>query len=234
MQQDESLLTGKKVLNVDRVCIGNGVKTTFSLYEGEVLGIYVSDTLVTDELVSALCGQKKIESGEISVYGEKLTKFSFESLAARGICIILGEELNQMLLYEDTAIDNIAFFFMKRAMHYGIRNLKMEQLAAAELAEVCGLSKEEQNMEVSNLSTGARQKLAFANGMAIGTRIYILDNIMSHVDYQSQKVLYKKMMELKKEGVSFLFISKEFVELRIISDRIIYVVGKQISDKWFY
>ena len=89
-------------------------------------------------------------------------------------------------------------------------------------------------MDVACLSAGARQKLAFANSIAIGTRIYILDNIMSHVDFQSQKILYNKMSELKREGASFLFIAKEFEELRIISDRIIYVLDQQISDKWFY
>lgn len=57
---------------------------------------------------------------------------------------------------------------------------------------------------------------------------------MSHVDYQSQKSLYEKMGELKKDGASFLFIGKEFEELRTISDRMIYVVGAQISDRWFY
>ena len=54
------------------------------------------------------------------------------------------------------------------------------------------------------------------------------------LDYQSQKSLYEKMGELKKDGASFLFIGKEFEELRTISDRMIYVVGSQISDRWFY
>lgn len=39
---------------------------------------------------------------------------------------------------------------------------------------------------------------------------------------------------MKKDGASFLFIGKEFEELRTISDRMIYVVGAQISDRWFY
>jgi len=39
------------------------------------------------------------------------------------------------------------------------------------------------------------------------------------LDYQSQKSLYEKMGELKKDGASFLFIGKEFEELRTISDR---------------
>lgn len=234
LQQEESLLTGKKVLTVERLRTRKCAEATFSLYEGEVLGIYINDTLVTDGLIGALCGQEKPMGGEINVWGKRMKKFSPERLADHGICVILGEELNQMLLYKDTGLDNIAFFSMKKAAHHGTRNLTMEKLAAAELAAECGLTEEELHMDVACLSAGARQKLAFANSIAIGTRIYILDNIMSHVDFQSQKILYNKMSELKREGASFLFIAKEFEELRIISDRIIYVLDQQISDKWFY
>ena len=234
IQRARTCKSVKKALEVRQVRTGKDIEASFSLYEGEVLGIYISDTLAADSLVRVLSGQEQLVSGEITVCGKKLETISLEQLADNKICVISGEDLNQMLLYEDTVLDNIGFFAMKRAVHYGIRNLKMERLAASELAAECGLSPNELRLEASFLSAGARQKLAFANSIALGTRIYILNHIMSHVDYQSQKSLYEKMGELKKDGASFLFIGKEFEELRTISDRMIYVVGAQISDRWFY
>lgn len=225
---------GKKTLEMRQVCAGKDIEVSFSLYEGEVLGIYLGGSLAAEALAKTLSGQEHLVSGKISVYGKELEKISLEGLADHKICVISGEKLNQMLLYEDTVLDNIGFFSMKRAVHWGVRNLKMERLAASELAAECGLSPNELHLEVSCLSAGARQKLAFANSIALGTRIYILNNIMCHVDYQSQKILYQKIGELKRDGASFLFIAKEFEELRTVSDRIIYVVGNQISDRWFY
>ena len=95
----------KKALEVRQVRTGKDIEASFSLYEGEVLGIYISDTLAADSLVRVLSGQEQLVSGKITVCGKKQETISLEQLADNKICVISGEDLNQMLLYEDTVLE---------------------------------------------------------------------------------------------------------------------------------
>ena len=205
---------------------------TFTLYEGEVLGIYGNTDAVPEEMVNLLSGQDQIVSGEMIISGEKIITPVKKNFVHEGIWCI--SDRCKGFFYEETVWDNITFFVMKKAARHHLRNRRMEKLAARELAEEWGFSEDRLTSFVYMLSDGEKQKLAFINGIALGAHIFILDNIMPQVDYRSQLMIYKKISEMKKAGASFVFISYDFEDVRMISDRILYTIDCELSERWFY
>lgn len=222
----------------ERVLFASGIRgkkchnATFSLHAGEVLGIYSNITSVPEDIVDLLSGRERVVSGKLTISEQHL--HSTEAGISVNTDVWFISERYNGLFQEESVIENITFFAMRKISGLLFRSLRMEKLAARELAEEWGFSAEQLHFSVSSLSVGEKRKLAFITGIAAGAKIFILDNIMPEVDYKSRLIIYRKINELKNKGYSFLFISYDFEDVRLISDRILYVLDHEISEKWFY
>lgn len=217
-----------------------GVKTkscrnaTFSVHKREILGIYMVTPQLADELTDALGGRSKIIGGEIKIHGQKVSLYNSDHAARYDMALISGGNQDKELLPEYSAGENISFFVMKKTAHLGIRSRSLEAVAAKENAAAMGIGGAELKKPAYQLSAGYKQKLLFARSIARGCDIYVMNNVMVNVDYHSRRGLYDKILMLKEEGKAVVFFSTDFEEVKLLCDRILYVVEDCISEVWFH
>jgi len=234
LSRNRSAPSGEAVLQLTGVETKSCRNATFSVHRGEILGIYTIIPQLADELADALYGREKILSGEIRICGQKANLSDSAHAARYGIALILGENPNEELLPEYSIEKNISFSNLKKTSCLGIRSRSLEKIAAKESAADVGIGAEELEKPAYQLSGGLKQKLIFANSIARGCEIYVINNAMANVDFNSRMVLYDKILALKEEGKVIVFFSKDFEEIKMLSDRILYVIDDCISDVWFH
>jgi len=234
LSRKQSAPSAETVLQLVEVGTKSCRSATFSVHKGEILGIYTIIPQLADELADALYGREKILSGEIKIYGQQADLSDSVHAARYGIALILGENPNEELLPEYSTEKNISFSNLKKTSCLGIRNRSLEMIAAKESAADVGIGVEDLEKPVYQLSGGLKQKLIFAKSIARGCEIYVMNNVMANVDVNSRMMLYDKILALKEEGKVIVFFSKDFEEIKILSDRILYVIDDCISDVWFH
>lgn len=85
---------------------------------------------------------------------------------------------------------------------------------------------------ITSLSGGNQQKTVFAKALSSNPTLVILENPTQGVDVGAKLEIYQLIMELAKEGISFLVLSGEASELMKVCDRI-YVMSKGSIVKEF-
>ena len=74
---------------------------------------------------------------------------------------------------------------------------------------------------VKNLKMSAQQQIEIAKALALNSELLILDEPTSSLGESETNFLFDKIRQLKKEGVSFIYISHRLEEIEQIADKII-------------
>ncbi len=194
------------------------------IWPGEVLGIMGENGAGKSTLMKVLAGIYPADSGEVLLDGQLLRLRGVADAMARGI-VLIHQELN---LAENLSV--AANVFLGREMIlFGSsapgRWLRLLNRAAmnrrtAELLRRVGLdvSPEER---VSRLSMGQRQMVEIARALSLQARILIMDEPTSSLTQRETELLFEVIGDLKRAGISVVYISHRLAEVQRIADRVV-------------
>ncbi len=203
-------------------------KVSFTLYEGETLGIVGESGCGKSTLVKLITGLRYADSGKILLDGQDITR-------ARGKK--LREVYRQMQMVFQSPVSS---FDPRKTVGYGIseslRNngvTKAERLKrTAELLEKCGLSAEYAARYPHEMSGGECQRAAIARALAIEPKILICDEATSALDVTVQQQIMELLQSLKREKkLSFLFICHNLALVQSFCDRVIVMQDGKIAEE---
>ena len=87
--------------------------------------------------------------------------------------------------------------------------------------------------KVKNISVAEAQMVEIAKALSIGAKIIIMDEPTAAISDEETEVLFQKVYDLKKEGISIIYISHRMDEIFRISDRIsVFRDGKYIDTQY--
>ncbi|NLG85162.1 MAG: sugar ABC transporter ATP-binding protein [Firmicutes bacterium] len=210
-----------KALEVSN-CNGIGFRdVSFSLHEGEILGLAGLVGAGRSELARALYGVDPLFSGEIRLFGNRV-KFNGPSDAIRhGIGYMPEDRKEQGLFLGMSVAANIAAPNLGRFSKYGwiddgkLRDVAYEYVRRLKIVTP-GI-----DQKVINLSGGNQQKVVLAAWLLINPRIMIVDEPTKGIDVGTKAEIYRLLDELRAQGTSIIVISSEFKELLAFTDRIL-------------
>jgi len=84
---------------------------------------------------------------------------------------------------------------------------------------------------VRNLSGGNQQKVIVARWLAVQPRILIVDEMTRGIDVGAKQEMYKIIQDLRKEGMSIVFISSELPEIIGLCDRVLVMYKGKIMGE---
>ncbi len=164
---------------------------SLSLRAGEFLCLVGPDGAGKSTALRLLCGLEKPDSGEIELFGQRVTRFSW-ALRAR-----LGYLPQSFSLYEDLSVaENLVFF----AELYGMAGYR--QLIDS-LLEFTRLEPFRRRL-AGRLSGGMKQKLALACTLVHEPDILLLDEPTTGVDPVSRRDFWQILFRLQQQGKSIL------------------------------
>jgi peptide/nickel transport system ATP-binding protein len=202
---------------------------SFSVYEGETLGLVGESGSGKTTLGRALLRLVEPTSGEILFKGKNLLTLSpAEHRAFRKQMQIIFQDPYSSL----NPVIPVGIAIMEPMKIHGIgSNHAQRKEKVMELLEKVNLKPEFFNRYPHEFSGGQRQRVVIARALALDPRFIVCDESVSSLDVSIQAQVLNLLSDLKKEfGFTAIFISHDLSVVRYISDRIMVLNKGRIEE----
>ncbi len=208
----------------------NGV--SFTVHEGEVLGIAGVQGNGQSELVEALTGLRKIESGKVLMGGDEITDATPREVLETGVSHIPEDRQKRGLVLSYPIADNLVLCtYYKPPFAHGIvmhREAIDEQ--AERLIREFDIRTPSAYTPAGTLSGGNQQKVIVARELTRPYNLLIAAQPTRGLDVGSIEFIHKRIVEQRDEGHAVLLVSAELDEILSLSDRIAVMYKGEIID----
>jgi ABC-type sugar transport system ATPase subunit len=225
----EGTQQAQEVLRVERLSRQGVLRdVSFRLAAGEVLGVAGLRGAGRTELVRAIFGADRIDSGAISIMGRPVKVKSPVTAVRNGMGLVPEDRAAQGLLTNLSTAQNVSLVQMIRARPWRL-NPKRERQVADGYRGKLNLRVADVRAPVRVLSGGNQQKVVLAKWLEAGVRVLILDEPTRGIDVASKSDVYALIHELCSAGVGVLLVSSELEEVVQLSHRVLVMHKGRIS-----
>jgi simple sugar transport system ATP-binding protein len=193
-----------------------------SVRGGEILGIAGVAGNGQDELVEALTGLRRAQSGTVHLGETEITGLSVRSRREAGLGYVPGDRQKYGLVLGFTVADNLVL-----TQYYGrpfARGIQRNDAAIAEWAretiEQFDIRTPSEAVAAGTLSGGNQQKVIVAREFNRDLKALVLDQPTRGLDVGSIEFIHKQAIRKRDSGTAILLVSAELDEILELSDRI--------------
>jgi simple sugar transport system ATP-binding protein len=203
---------------------------SFDVRAGEIVGIAGVDGNGQTELIDALTGLQKIESGTVAVEGRQLSHADARSALDAGIGHIPEDRQRRGLVLEFSIAENVALHDYDKppdAKWGWIFPQRMIE-RAKRLIEEFDVRGGGPLTRAGGLSGGNQQKLVAAREVARDPKVLIAAQPTRGLDVGAIEYLHRRLVAERDEGRAILLVSLELDEILSLSDRILVIYEGEI------
>ncbi|MDE8555216.1 sugar ABC transporter ATP-binding protein [Pantoea vagans] len=201
-------------------------QVSYRVYRNKVNVLIGENGAGKSTMMKMLAGVETPSSGEILLDGQVVSLNSTHQAEKQGISIIF-QELN--LFPNMNVMDNI--FIANEFFQRGVINEKYQYALAKSLLQRLQLDVDPY-APLGELGIGHQQLVEIARALSKDTRVLIMDEPTSALSQSEVKVLFNVIDQLKRRGVTIIYISHRLEELMEIGDHItIFRDGRFISER---
>lgn len=228
---------GKTIFQVNHLNAGKMVHdVSFSVREGEILGIAGLMGAGRTETTRAIFGADPKESGEILLDGKPIIITRPMDAIRQGVVLAPEDRKKDGLCVKLPVRENISLPNLDQLCHYGVVDRKAEKRMVDKAVEGLSIKLPSGEVSAASLSGGNQQKVVVAKWLSRNSRVVIFDEPTRGIDVAAKVEIYQLMNELKQKGIGVVFVSSEMPEILGMSDRIIvmcegYVTGEMMRDE---
>jgi simple sugar transport system ATP-binding protein len=181
---------------------------------GEVHAIVGENGAGKSTLMKILYGMQRPDDGTITVAGQVMHFRSPRDAIAAGIGMV---HQHFMLADNLSVLENVVLGYEPSSR--GLLDTNAARKRITELSATYGMPLDPDRL-VEGLTVGERQRAEIIKVLYRGARILILDEPTAVLVPQEVDELFRNLAELKREGVTIIFISHKLDEVLAIADRI--------------
>jgi rhamnose transport system ATP-binding protein len=195
---------------------------------GEVHAILGENGAGKSTLIKVITGAHQPDGGEVWFNGKKAGHLSPARARELGVAAIY----QQPALFPDlTVAENIAMGLEKpspfRRVRWNERNRRARELLQSVGAEI------QADTEVRQLSMPQQQLVEIARALGAGARILIMDEPTASLTSKEVELLFSVIREMRRRGVSVIYISHRLDEIFSIADRMTVLRdGQSVATHW--
>ena len=214
----------KEILKVEGLS-RHGVITdiSFTLREGEVLGLAGLVGAGRTEIARAVTGIDYVDTGKIYVEGRHVRINNPKDALKAGIAYLSEDRKQEGLVLRAPIKWNISMANMNRILSMGVVNEKKDEAIADEMIERLLIKTPSREQYAMNLSGGNQQKIVVAKWLNTDAKIFIFDEPTRGIDVGAKYEIYVLINQLVQEGKSVIMISSELPEVLEMSDRVLVI-----------
>ena len=192
---------------------------SFSIAEGETLGLVGESGCGKSTVGRQLVGLEKPTGGRLFYHGKDMEKLSGkEKKSVRTQLQMVFQDpyssLNPRMTVEDIIGEPLD-------VHKLYQTKEERRARVLELMTLVGLNAEHATRYAHEFSGGQRQRIGIARALATNPRFIVCDEAVSALDVSIQAQVINMFEELQEKlGVAYLFIAHDLLVVRHISDRI--------------
>ncbi len=220
------------ILSLDALCLENSFEDiSFSISEGEILGIFGLVGSGRTKLARCIFGADKPSSGEIR-FADMPVKFGSPKDAVRiGIAMMTEDRKRDGLVLSCSIRDNTILASMDRVNRSIFLNSKEQDARVRTKVEDLNIRPPNIKRLARTLSGGNQQKVVLAKWLLSEANVLILDEPTRGVDVGTKVEIYHIIGDLADRGLAVLLVSSELPEILGMSDRILVMrEGKLVGE----
>ncbi len=199
--------------------------------KGEVVGLTGLLGSGRSELVRAIYGADKADSGTIRVFGKEVKINTPLDAMQAGMAYLPEDRKKDGILADLSVRENIIIAMQaKRGMFRPMSRKEMED-AADNFIQLLQIKTASRETPVKSLSGGNQQKVIMGRWLLTNPRFLILDEPTRGIDIGTKTEIQKLVLRLADEGKAVVFISSEVEEmLRTCSRMAVLRDGKKVGE----
>ncbi|MBD8068239.1 ABC transporter ATP-binding protein [Bacillus sp. PS06] len=223
---------GDVVLEIDSISVKNNRKLLglkeFSLQvkAGEIVGIAGVEGNGQSELVEAITGLRKIESGKVFINGEDISNLPIRERIEKGIGHIPEDRQKRGLVLDYSLQSNMVLEIYNKPpfSKYGLLNQSAIRQYTNKILENFDVRSGEGAVSIARtLSGGNQQKAIIGRELELNPNLLIAVQPTRGLDVGSIEYIHKRLIEHRDNGKAVLLVSLELDEVLQLSDRIAIV-----------
>ncbi|WP_086349322.1 ABC transporter ATP-binding protein [Candidatus Enterococcus clewellii] len=203
---------------------------SFSIRAGEILGIAGVDGNGQTELIEAITGMKKVDSGEILLEGQSITNHSPREITQSGISHIPEDRHKYGLVLDFSVSENsiLQTYYKPEITPKGLIDREVVKQLTEGFIEEFDIRVPSAETTARSLSGGNQQKLIIAREMNMGPQVMVAVQPTRGLDVGAIEFVHKQLIALRDQNVAVLLVSFELEEILNVSDRILVLFDGQV------
>ncbi len=205
---------------------------SFSVQKGEILGIAGVEGNGQSELIEAITGLRKSESGKIELRGKDISKYNARKIKREKVAHIPEDRQKRGLIMDFDLKENIILGYhdLEPFSKNGIMQYDNIAQYTEDLIEKYDIRGAGMQSQAKNLSGGNQQKLIVAREFSHDPEFLIASQPTRGVDVGSIEFIHKQIIDRRDAGAGVLLVSAELSEVLSLSDRIAVIFEGKIVD----
>jgi ribose transport system ATP-binding protein len=230
MRDRSAAVHGAPALRVGKLSRGERVREVgFTLHQGEILGVAGLIGSGRTEMLRAIFGADRAESGSVRVGEGERRRFASPSQAvAAGIGMVPEDRKQDALLLPQPLRVNATLASLSRHARGGWLRTESETAAATAMCDRLGLQCSGVEQAAVELSGGNQQKLAIGRWLERDCDVLLCDEPTRGVDAAATDAIHALLRKLARTGKGILVVSSELEELMSLCDRILVMSAGRI------
>ena len=228
-------LSVKDDLDVTRV-----KNVNLEIHAGEILGLAGVTGNGQTELLEALSGIRKVESGEIFLNGEKISDSSAllnpRELKEKGLAHIPEDRQRMGLVTDFKAYENLIFGYHDQEPYSKSSIMRENKILdySKRVMEEYDVRPRSPPLMTSNFSGGNQQKLILSRELNENPKVLLIGQPTRGVDIGAIEFIHQRLIDMRDKGAAILLVSVELEEVLSLSDRIVVmfdgnIVGERVN-----
>ncbi|MCP4999854.1 MAG: ABC transporter ATP-binding protein [Hyphomicrobiales bacterium] len=220
---------GRGVVMVDNVSL--------DVRAGEIVGIAGVAGNGQSELLEAITGIRRAESGTILLNGETINASGDadpQDLRKRGLAHVPEDRhhMGLVLSFEENENAILGYHYDENYLNGPMLNLDNISKSASESVEKYDIRPPDVRLKTANFSGGNQQKIVLAREMERDPTVLIIGQPTRGVDVGAIEFIHKRIIEMRDAGKAVLLVSVELDEIRALSDRILVMfAGRVVGER---
>ncbi|MDU5923066.1 MAG: ATP-binding cassette domain-containing protein, partial [Finegoldia magna] len=209
-------------------------KLNLQVRRGEIVGVAGVDGNGQSELIEAITGLRKIESGTVTLKGKDITNHSPREIIDSGMNTIPEDRQKHGLILDYSIADNLILENVKKKPFS--KGLKLDFNAinenAKQLIEKFDIRPNDYHQKTKNLSGGNQQKVIIAREISNNPDLLIAAQPTRGLDVGAIEFIHKYLVDQRNKNKAVLLVSFELDEIMDLSDNIAVIFdGKIVGEK---
>ncbi|WP_339064130.1 ABC transporter ATP-binding protein [Tepidibacillus marianensis] len=226
----------KTVLTIENLVVkdnrGINAVNGFSLdiKAGEIMGIAGVDGNGQSELIEAITGLRRIESGKVTINGQDIANKTPRNIIDSKLSTIPEDRQKRGLILDFTVAENMVLenynkppFAMRGILNHG----KIKEFARNLIGKF-DVRPTDENARVRSLSGGNQQKVIIAREVTNDPDLLIAAQPTRGLDVGAIEYVHKSLIEQRDKNKAVLLVSLELDEVMNVSDRIAVIYEGKI------
>ncbi|WP_075980867.1 ABC transporter ATP-binding protein [Bacillus massilinigeriensis] len=224
------------VLEVDNLVVkdSRGIEAvkglSLSVRAGEIVGIAGVDGNGQTELIEAITGLRKSESGSVKINGKEIRNLTPRKIAESGVGHIPQDRHKHGLVLDYPIAENMVLqtYYKPPYSKSGILNFKKIYEQASKVIKEFDVRTPSERTLARSLSGGNQQKAIIGREVDRNPDLLIAAQPTRGLDVGAIEFIHKRLIEQRDHGRAVLLVSFELDEVMNVSDRIAVIFEGQI------